>query len=100
MVLDQPEPAVYFLDFGSDALMFDLRAYLAEIGNTLVVSSDLRFAILRALRDAKIDIPFPQRDLHIKSGLFPREKEPEEKKPAVGREHLNTTEGTHNEIEE
>lgn len=100
LVLDQPEPQVYFLDFGSDALMFDLRAYLAEIGNTLVVSSDLRFAILRALREANIEIPFPQRDLHIKSGLLPYEKDPEEMAMSVGRQHRNTTTGALNEIEE
>ena len=33
----------------------------------ITVSSDLRFAIRKALREAEIEIPFPQRDLHIKS---------------------------------
>ena len=31
------------------------------------VASELRFAIMRSLREAGIEIPFPQRDLHIKN---------------------------------
>ncbi len=70
-LLEDPEPIVFFMDFGADALMFELRAYLADIGSGLSVRSDLRFAILTALRDAGIEIPFPQRDIHIKSGELP-----------------------------
>lgn len=100
LVLDDPEPQAYFLDFGADALMFDVRAYLADIGNTLSVSSDLRFAILQALRDANIEIPYPQRDLHIKSGVFPVVNDkPAEKEPAK-REHEDTVSNRHNEIED
>jgi potassium-dependent mechanosensitive channel len=71
LVIDNPEPQVFFMDYGADALIFDLRAYLADIGYMLSVSSDLRFAILKKFREAKIEIPFPQRDLHIKSGILP-----------------------------
>ncbi len=100
LVLDDPEPQAYFLDFGADALMFDVRAYLADIGNTLSVSSDLRYSILQALRDASIEIPYPQRDLHIKSGPFPvLETDPAEEAPAQ-KEHKNTVDKRHNEIED
>lgn len=67
LVLEDPAPAVYFMDYGADALIFDLRCYLADIGYMLVVSSDLRFEALRKLRAAGIEIPFSQRDLHIRS---------------------------------
>jgi len=66
-VLKRPGPNVFFMDFGADALVFELRAYLADINNSISTKSDLRFAILKALRQAKIEIPYPQRDLHIKS---------------------------------
>lgn len=71
LVLDNPAPAVYFLDFGDNALLFDVRCHLADIGYTLSVSSELRFAILKALREAGIEIPFPQRDVHIKQMVEP-----------------------------
>jgi len=70
-VLKAPSPSVFFLDFGADALMFEVRGFLANIENGLSVSSELRFSILRALREAKIEIPYPQRDIHIKSGAVP-----------------------------
>jgi potassium-dependent mechanosensitive channel len=70
LVLDTPAPQIFFMDYGADALIFDLRVFLADIGQTLTVSSDLRFAILKELRHAGIEIPFPQRDLHIRSGAL------------------------------
>ncbi|MEC9344322.1 MAG: mechanosensitive ion channel domain-containing protein, partial [Pseudomonadota bacterium] len=69
LILSHPEPKVFFLDFGSDALVFDVRAWVGDILEGFGTKSDLRFAILKALREAGIEIPFPQRDLHIRSGL-------------------------------
>lgn len=66
-IVTSPAPNVFFQDFGTDALMFELRAYLADINNSTSTKSDLRFAILAKLRQANIEIPFPQRDIHIKS---------------------------------
>ncbi len=73
-ILRKPMPIVYLMDFGADALVFQLRAYLADINYSVVVQSELRFAILKALRAAKIEIPFPQRDIHIKSGSLAETK--------------------------
>ncbi len=69
LILSHPEPKVFFLDFGADALIFDVRAWVADILDGFQTKSDLRYAIHKALRDSKIEIPFPQRDLHIKTGL-------------------------------
>ncbi|MCB1461903.1 MAG: mechanosensitive ion channel family protein [Nitratireductor sp.] len=69
LILNNPEPMVFFMDFGSDALIFDLRVWVADILTGFGAKSDLRYAILKSLREAGIEIPFPQRDLHIKSGL-------------------------------
>jgi potassium efflux system protein len=67
LVLDEPEPRVFFLDFGDSTLVFRLDAYLADVSVSLSVRSDLRFLVLRSLREAGIEIPFPQRDLHIRT---------------------------------
>ncbi|MCB1459186.1 MAG: DUF3772 domain-containing protein [Nitratireductor sp.] len=68
-ILAKPAPMVVFTDFGADALMFELRGWLSDIGDGLMVKSDLRFAILAALREEGVEIPFAQRDIHIRSGL-------------------------------
>lgn len=67
LVLGRPAPAVYFMDFGASSLDFQLRCFLADINYSLSVSSELRFAVLEALREANIEIPFPQNDVHIRS---------------------------------
>ncbi|MBL8232781.1 MAG: mechanosensitive ion channel [Bryobacterales bacterium] len=67
-VLAEPAPVVRFIAFGESALQFELRAW----SNTLVqrkgkLISDLNFAILEAFRANGIAIPYPQRDVHVKS---------------------------------
>jgi small-conductance mechanosensitive channel len=66
-VLKRPAPQVFFQDFGTSSLDFELRFFLREIDELLQVGSDLRFAIKRSFADANIEIPYPQRDLHIRS---------------------------------
>ena len=66
-VMTSPEPQVRWMDFGDSSLDFELRAYIGDYVNALTVRSDLRFAIFKALKDAGIELPFPQRDLHIRS---------------------------------
>jgi len=56
MVLKFPKPVVAFAEFGGSALVFQLYVYLASISNGLTVRSDMRFAILRRLRQAGIEI--------------------------------------------
>ena len=61
-----PAPIVYFMEFGASSLDFELRCYLADVGNGMSVKSDLRYAIFAALNKEGISIPFPQQDVHIK----------------------------------
>lgn len=68
-VLGDPEPAVRFLDFGDSSLDFVLMVWIDNPRRQNPIASDLRFAIDRAFREAEIEIPFPQRDLHVRSGL-------------------------------
>ncbi len=61
-----PEPFVLFQDFGGSSLDFELRAFISNISNVFRVSSDLRFAIDEAFREAGIEIPFHQTDVHLR----------------------------------
>lgn len=66
--LADPAPGVIFREFGDSSLNFDLYVWFPgtvfQIGG---FRSDLNFAIYRVMRENGIEIPFPQRDLHIRS---------------------------------
>lgn len=62
-----PKPKVLFREFGDSSLNFELRVFLHNVDSRLVVISDINFAIDKAFREEGIEIPFPQRDLHVKS---------------------------------
>ena len=62
-----PEPRVLFLGFGDSSLNFELRCFIRNIDSRLQVISDLNFAIDAAFRAEGIEIPFPQRDLHLRT---------------------------------
>ncbi len=64
-----PPPFVYFADFGASSLDFQLRFFIRDIMETPSVESDVRFRIDKAFRENEVEIPFPQTDLHIRSGL-------------------------------
>jgi small-conductance mechanosensitive channel len=66
-VLADPKPFAMFVRFGANSLDFELRAWAG--GDFLRVGSELRVAVSRALREAGIEIPFPQVDLHLKGGF-------------------------------
>ena len=66
-IIKNPGPKILFMDFGSSSLDFELRFWVTELWTTEVILSDLRYAIDREFRKEKINIPFPQRDLHIKT---------------------------------
>jgi potassium efflux system protein len=57
---------IFFLQFGDSSLDFELRCFIQDIDNALSVKSDLNFAIDKAFKENGIEIPFPQRDVHIK----------------------------------
>jgi small-conductance mechanosensitive channel len=72
-VLDNPEPAVRFLEFGDSGLLFELRAWtMTLIHKKGKLISALNFAIYDKFKKHNIEIPFPQRDIHIRSGNIPQ----------------------------
>lgn len=66
-ILKKPEPVVYFEDFGDSALNFKLHFYIKDSFNVPLIESDLRYKIYEAFNTNNIQIPFPQRDIHIKT---------------------------------
>jgi len=64
-VVDVPPPRAMLLNFGDSALEFELRCVVADFDRSLIVKSDLYFAILKRLRAAGIGIPFPQREVRL-----------------------------------
>lgn len=70
-VLSEPEPVVNFNAFGESALEFELAVWtVAGVQRQRRFRSDLNFAIAAAFREHRIEIPFPQRDLHLRGGAL------------------------------
>lgn len=66
-VIRDPPPVSIFEDFGESSLNFDLRFWCSDIWKMEQISSDIRTEIDVLFREAKVEIPFPQRDIHIKN---------------------------------
>jgi small-conductance mechanosensitive channel len=66
-VLETPKAEALFLEFGDSSLNFRLRVWIPRFEEGFTIRSQLTVAINAALRDAGIHIPFPQRDLHLRS---------------------------------
>lgn len=68
-VLGDPSPSLFFVGFGDSSLDFELGVWTIEMANNpLRFKSDIYYAIEDVLRRSGIEIPFPQRDLHVRSG--------------------------------
>ena len=73
-VLMERPPAAFFMGFGENALNFELRFWCSRQDTWFQLQSDLTVAVAKALREAGIEIPFPQRELHL-SGPVSRGKD-------------------------
>ncbi|MCB2002414.1 MAG: mechanosensitive ion channel [Burkholderiaceae bacterium] len=77
-VLADPPPAVRFMAFGDDGLQFELRAWSASLVDRKGrLISQLNFAIYERFQREGIEFPFPQRDLHLKSGVLELRRAPD-----------------------
>ncbi len=66
-ILKDPAPVASFEGFGESSLQLLLRVYLPNMDNRLATISDLHTEILRRFSQEGIELPFPQRSLHIVS---------------------------------
>ncbi|HID44413.1 MAG TPA: mechanosensitive ion channel, partial [Chromatiaceae bacterium] len=60
-----PEPFVYFQSFGDSALLLELRCVIDSVDYRIATLSELHHAINRKFREAGMEIPFPQQDVHL-----------------------------------
>lgn len=71
-VLQTPSPEVRFVEFGDSSLNFELRIWtINQVQSPQKLISDLYFMIFQAFGENGIEIPFPQRDLHLKTVAVP-----------------------------
>ena len=66
-VLAEPAPTIFFMGFGDSSLDFEIRVYVDATNKRLRTIHELNTAIAGALAAAGIEIPFPQRDVHIRT---------------------------------
>ncbi|MEM9447960.1 MAG: mechanosensitive ion channel domain-containing protein [Cyanobacteria bacterium P01_E01_bin.6] len=66
-----PKPQVFFDGFGESSLNFLLLVWIVQPNQQLIIKSDLYFQVFALLKRKDIKIPFPQRDLHVRSGQLP-----------------------------
>ena len=66
-ILETPSPRVRFRAFGDSSLNFELLGWISDPANRGRVQHELNCAIYKALNREKIEIPFPQRDLHVRT---------------------------------
>lgn len=69
-VLNDPPPDVLFDEYGDSSLNFILRVWTNEYSNKpKVLKSQLYYSIFKKFREHGVEIPFPQRDIHLRSGF-------------------------------
>lgn len=68
-VMRRPEAEVHLIEFGDSSWNMQLRAWIADVKFYPKVRNELNQAIVRIFRKYDIEIPFPQRDLHMRSSV-------------------------------
>jgi small-conductance mechanosensitive channel len=66
-IATKPEPTVLFVGFGTNSLDFAIRSWTNNFDEWVKIRSALTVRVHDALKDAGIEIPFPQHDLHLRS---------------------------------
>jgi potassium-dependent mechanosensitive channel len=70
-VLRNPQPQVFFTEFGESSLNFELLIWTSDPSRQYPLKSDLYFRIEEIFREQQIDVPFPQRDINLKTEDLP-----------------------------
>ncbi|MEE9460251.1 MAG: mechanosensitive ion channel domain-containing protein, partial [Bacteroidales bacterium] len=102
-VLDYPKPWAIFLGFGENSLDFRIVFWIADADTRLSIQSEVTVKLNQLIKAAGIEIPFPQRDLHLRSAdakIFDRihavdesiSKKTGEQFPKAGRRKKDTEE--------
>ena len=79
-VLNDPAPRCLVKAFGDSAIELEIRFWIQDANSGVSnVKSDVMLEAWRLFRENGVEIPYPQRDLHIKSGALPSPATPEKK---------------------
>lgn len=68
-VMRKPDPEVHLIEFGDSSWNMELRAWIPDVKDYPQVRNELNQAIVRTFRKYEVEIPFPQRDLHVRSSV-------------------------------
>ena len=79
-VVESPKTEAYFIGFGDSALNFELRFWTYR-EDWFQLKSEVAVSLMKALRESKIEVPFPQRELHFRSIERPGEAVPSDEWP-------------------
>lgn len=78
-VMKTPKHQVHLTNFGDSSWDMELRVWIPNVKERYTLRNELNQAIVRKFEEYEIEIPFPQRDLHVRSGIdLPKTKESEE----------------------
>jgi len=64
-IMDEPKPTVFFIGFADGVLNFIMRAHCADLDNASATKDELLNSIEAVFRENGIQLPFPQRDIHL-----------------------------------
>lgn len=69
MVMQRPEPEVHLIEFGESSWNMQLRTWISDVKNYPRIRNELNQAVVHKFREYGVEIPFPQRDLHVRSSV-------------------------------
>ena len=84
LVLKEPAPRVFFMAFGESALKFEVWVFVRELANRLPVTHELQSHILQALRENRIEIPFPQQHVYLRGVAAEQRPGLDQDQPSTG----------------
>lgn len=84
VVIDDPSPSFFFLEFGDSSLNVSMRCWVADVSEQFLTASELREQVLNRFREEAIEIPFPQRVVTT----VPQDAEPKTPTERSIEEHL------------
>lgn len=68
-IMKSPEPEVHLKEFGDSSWNMQLRLWVSDVKEYRHIRNEVNQSIVRAFRENNIEIPFPQRDLHVRSSV-------------------------------
>jgi potassium efflux system protein len=66
-VAEDPAPAVFCVGLGDSSINFEVRVFVRDLVDIMPLSHEIHASMAKALEDAGISIPFPQRDIHVRT---------------------------------